>query len=667
MAAVLVCKHLRGRVAVEALVALAAAGVFWGASSTAQADNTATIGAPPPPTSIIAVDLSVSGGYPNLRLKQFMLSFQGIVNRGQPRLFVIDSPEDYYWLGRLEQDYGISATILASPWDVFDNAALTALCHQVIVYSDQDVGLAENAAVTMAGEYGTAVAKIQDAHPTDLTDILAKGFTIHTDLRGTFSSNEQVNLWTFQNCRSATNPHVIAISAGALTGRNKGIDYMAQQNMMVWCLDAKPQFLTDYNTTQRDILASYSPTMAYGFWVTEGKDVAALSRYGHWEVGHGGNISVYSQLPPRTGEAQRTTVALPPYEAGKKYVLFSFSQGDACDFCQTWNLDNLQAESAAVPGARVCERYPFGLFQGTPTGDLQPNVVRGCYALKTDNQFFTGKPLGYNDPTVMDQYGFLDPWLAWSKPYLAKMGYPDCMINDSGTESDPSHAVMNKICAQVRPRSVLFKHQLHPAAAEDDPPEYIADVPVFGDPVFARDSAGGDPDFDVAATKQAVLTSAAKRQFFWVFLDHTDTAGRLEQLLDSLAATNPEIVPLSTDRFVRLYIQTFPPYPNAAPSFNTHPFTKPAAAAGHPYNQSMASDAGDPDAGDTLTFSKVDGPAWLSVASGGALTGTPGAGDVGANVFTVRVTDALGLLDDAGMNISVVSAPSSAARMWKRY
>jgi len=41
-----------------------------------------------------------------------------------------------------------------------------------------------------------------------------------------------------------------------------------------------------------------------------------------------------------------------------------------------------------------------------------------------------------------------------------------------------------------------------------------------------------------------------------VFLDNNSTAGELEQLLDSLAATHPEVVPLSPDQFVRLYLQT---------------------------------------------------------------------------------------------------------------
>ena len=42
---------------------------------------------------------------------------------------------------------------------------------------------------------------------------------------------------------------------------------------------------------------------------------------------------------------------------------------------------------------------------------------------------------------------------------------------------------------------------------------------------------------------------------------------------------------------------------------------------------------------DVLTFSKVSGPAWLSVSADGTLSGTPPVGSAGLNTFTVRVTD----------------------------
>lgn len=97
--------------------------------------------------------------------------------------------------------------------------------------------------------------------------------------------------------------------------------------------------------------------------------------------------------------------------------------------------------------------------------------------------------------------------------------------------------------------------------------------------------------------------------------------------------------------------------PNQAPTFTTDPITKSAATAGQAYSASIAGDVTDPNAGDTLTFSKVTGPAWLTVAANGTLSGTPGKTNVGANTFTVRVTDAGGLSDTATLNITVNCGP----------
>ena len=98
------------------------------------------------------------------------------------------------------------------------------------------------------------------------------------------------------------------------------------------------------------------------------------------------------------------------------------------------------------------------------------------------------------------------------------------------------------------------------------------------------------------------------------------------------------------------------PGSNQAPVFTVSPFSKPAGTTGVVYSGSIAGDASDPNAGDTLSFSKAAGPAWLAVAPNGALSGTPPAGSSGVNAFTVRVTDQGGLFADATLNITVNNA-----------
>ena len=90
---------------------------------------------------------------------------------------------------------------------------------------------------------------------------------------------------------------------------------------------------------------------------------------------------------------------------------------------------------------------------------------------------------------------------------------------------------------------------------------------------------------------------------------------------------------------------------NQAPAFTVDPINKANGDENSAYSGSIAGDASDPEA-DVMIFSKVSGPAWLSVDSNGALSGTPAAGDVGANVFTVQV-DATGGSDTATLNITV--------------
>jgi uncharacterized repeat protein (TIGR03803 family) len=93
------------------------------------------------------------------------------------------------------------------------------------------------------------------------------------------------------------------------------------------------------------------------------------------------------------------------------------------------------------------------------------------------------------------------------------------------------------------------------------------------------------------------------------------------------------------------------------PMFLSNPFTEPGATATAPYSASLSSNAIAP-AGDSLTFGKITGPAWLTVATNGPLSGTPGVSDVGTNVFIASLADANGWSSTATMTITVAPLPS---------
>jgi hypothetical protein len=58
-----------------------------------------------------------------------------------------------------------------------------------------------------------------------------------------------------------------------------------------------------------------------------------------------------------------------------------------------------------------------------------------------------------------------------------------------------------------------------------------------------------------------------------------------------------------------------------------------------------------------MTFAKVSGPAWLSIASNGSLSGTPLSGNVGTNSFQVSATDPGGLAGSTTLSLNVIAAP----------
>ncbi len=95
---------------------------------------------------------------------------------------------------------------------------------------------------------------------------------------------------------------------------------------------------------------------------------------------------------------------------------------------------------------------------------------------------------------------------------------------------------------------------------------------------------------------------------------------------------------------------------NRPPGFLSNPFTVASANAGQLFAATLATYASDPN-GDSITFTKLSGPAWLSVASNGGLSGTPVSVNVGTNSFVMRATDPGGLSSTATMNLTVIAAP----------
>ena len=65
---------------------------------------------------------------------------------------------------------------------------------------------------------------------------------------------------------------------------------------------------------------------------------------------------------------------------------------------------------------------------------------------------------------------------------------------------------------------------------------------------------------------------------------------------------------------------------NNAPGFSSDPISGSTGGVAVAYSGTLAGSATDAD-GDSLTYHKLSGPAWLNVALNGQLSGTPAASD----------------------------------------
>jgi hypothetical protein len=100
---------------------------------------------------------------------------------------------------------------------------------------------------------------------------------------------------------------------------------------------------------------------------------------------------------------------------------------------------------------------------------------------------------------------------------------------------------------------------------------------------------------------------------------------------------------------------TFTPPAGSGPVFTTDPVVLANATQGVAYGQTLAGSATDADS-DPLTYTRFSGPAWLTIAPNGALSGTPGLLNAGTNSWQISVTDGT-RFDTATLNILVAAGP----------
>ncbi len=490
-------------------------------------------------------------------------SFQGIVNRSGPNLFVVQWEDDLRWIEIFKERYGdyIQLTEITSQEELFNHPVLRPLCKEIVAYDRKDSELAMNGALTMAGIHGACVADKRDVQT-----MLGFGFTIVDDRRDypAWQTNEGVNEWAL-TVQSQTNQNFYCASEGLLHGSPKSVDTAVCLGMLWFLVDAKAIHLEDQGVQER-ILARYPPhTIATGWWSGEVHDVRMVSKYGHTFATNSVNCSffMHGQNFIEIGKQKAPEEPLPEIQPGKTYAFISYTQGDAIYFCSDRNMNQWMAKSNDGSGRLVREKYPFGLMHNSIQTILQPMVPAYFYDTQDPpNQWFSGKAYGYAYPKTLLENGYLAEHLDKGGAAMQKMGIQDMMLNDRAAFLGTSDTGLIEHIAHIidtKPRSLIIKHPFSAKAEERDQPMLFNGIPAFGDPVMERKFK--DKSMDIPATADAIFASMKDRQFFWVFLNNQATARELEQLYEYIAADSrfDNLVLLNPDSFIRLYMTQVEP------------------------------------------------------------------------------------------------------------
>lgn len=317
--------------------------------------------------------------------KLLLTSLQGIVNRKQPRIYLLFDDDDARWLEVLREQNVIDAPLpVNDPWSLVEQFR-TAF--KGVVVCDPKVYVSPCLAVSLAGADDLLVAMTPE-----LAERLKVPVTV--DLRGRFKSNADALKYLRTSVMSRLDPY-LSCSLDPAVFQHGGIDsIIAARGSVFWITGPEAQHLPGADSFKEvaevQALLARMPLGAVvrGFWwhgdgigLQESDGVALGGRLGKVTLVSDliTNLSVHSGVPVER-LVQKPRPPAPLLNRKKVYVAFTMSDGD--NLC-TWRGYFRRYFDDPVRGS-----IPVGWGMSPAILDLAPSWARWYYEKATPNDEF---------------------------------------------------------------------------------------------------------------------------------------------------------------------------------------------------------------------------------------------------------------------------------------
>ena len=478
-----------------------------------------------------------------------LTSLQGLVNRTQPRIYLVASDDDSFWLQAM-QDQGQTG----APLPVSDPMTLLKTfksAYKGAVVADPKVYLSPCIAVDIAGIDSLVIAT---------PELAARlGLTVKNDLRGKFKNDADALHYARTTLLPRLNPYLCLCLDPPLLGSQVD-DIIAARGMAFWITGPKAQDRpgADEAAERAEIEATFAQmplgAVVRGFWwhgdgvgIDETPGVSLGSRFGKITTvsDYVANYSVLSGVPIPALK-QKTQPPAPKYDSTKVYLALTMSDGD--NLC-TWRGYFRQYFTDPLHGT-----FPIGWGMAPSLIDVSPTLARWYYdhAAPTDEFLCDVSGAGYIYPpdfatALKDRPGATAGFYGLTQTYMDRMDMKTVRLMNVRTED------IAGVGADLP--GVAFLMPDYGTQGGDSYSHFTYTLPTTGQPVFRAVSFG--PGAQKLADQVRGSVGATRPAFVNAFV--WNWGSKLSDIRDMLANLGPDYVAVTPSQLNALYRQAHAP------------------------------------------------------------------------------------------------------------